>query len=158
MAVVVSTGFAALILGPHSFVSIFQDGCIEVRSGAQPGSADMPATGDLLGRITRDGGDWTPGVGDNGLRFAQGDRTVSKAPGHIWTLRGLSPGTAGWCRLLPNVADSGLLSVTAPRIDGAVGLVGSTGDTQLWLPNITITPDTAIQIDQWWYAMPPLGE
>lgn len=158
MAVVVSTGYASRILGPHSFPSIFQDGCMEIRTGAQPGSADMPPTGALVGRITRDGGAWTAGSPANGLRFGLAVRFVAKAAGHAWQLRGLATGVAGWCRLLGNPYDAGEFSTDMPRIDGAVGLVSGAGDAQLRLPSLNITTDTLITIDQWWYAVPPLGD
>lgn len=154
MAVRVSTGYANAILGATSFASLFHNGCIEIRSGPQPASADMPATGTLLARITRDGVPWTAGSPSGGLQFVRDGRYVRKEPSHLWMITGLDTGTAGWFRLIGNAPDSGF-STTLPRIDGTVGLSGG-GDVQMFLPNLSITPETLIPQDAWWYAIPPL--
>lgn len=159
MGTEVSTGYAARgALGPEAFDTIFRDGCIELRSGPQPLNADAAPSGTLLARITRDGGAWTAGNPANGLRFQRAGRYVSKDPAHRWRLTGIASGTVGWMRLLPNAPDPGTLSFDAPRIDGTVGLVDTTGDVQFWLPTLAITPSTHIEITQFWYAVPPLGE
>lgn len=155
MAVRISTGYADLILGNSSFAGIFLNGAIEIYSGAQPASADDAATGTLLGRITRDGGAWSPGSPSNGLQFTKEGRYVSKNAAHSWTLVGVATGTAGWCRLRGNATDVGASS-TMPRIDGAVGLIDTAGDYQLLLPTLSITTSSSIAITSWWYALPPL--
>lgn len=156
MAVRVSTGFAQAILGTSSFAGIFHNGVIEVRSGAQPASADDPATGVLLARVTRDGLVWEPGSTTAGLQFQQNGRYVGKSAQQVWLLQGLAAGTAGWFRLKANAADNDVYSIQRPRIDGAVGLTSSTGDVQMYMPNLAITPSTLIPQDSWWYAIPPL--
>lgn len=159
MGTEVSTGYAARVaLGPESFDSVFRDGCIELRSGPQPLSADAAVSGVLLARITRDGGAWTAGDPTNGLRFQRAGRYVAKDPAHRWRLVGVAAGTVGWMRLLPNPPDPGTTSYTAPRVDGTVGLVDSLGDVQFWLPTLSISSGTEIEITQFWYAVPPLGE
>lgn len=158
MSVNVSTGFAAAILGPQSFATIFNNGVIEVYSGPQPATADATPTGTLLARVTRDGGAWSAGSPANGLQFTLGGRYAIKNPGHVWLLKGLATGVAGWFRLLPNAADDGLPSVTAPRIDGAVGIAGDPGDYQLFLADTNVVPATSVVLTQWFYAIPPLGE
>lgn len=157
MAVNVSTGYASRILSGvgDTFASIFQDGCIEVRTGPQPADANAAITGSLIARITRDGVAWTAGAPDGGLRFTAADRFVSKNPAHVWKLMGLGTGTAGWFRLIANPYDDGAASLILPRIDGAVGLVGG-GDVQLILPSLSITPSTEITIESWVYGIPPL--
>lgn len=157
MAVNVSTGYARMILSGASdtFASIFQDGCMEIRTGPQPASADAAVTGDLIGRITRDGAAWVAGSPTGGLRFTAADRYMSKDPSHVWELIGLGTGNAGWVRLIGNAYDDGLDSLILPRIDGAVGTVG-VGDIQLFLPSIGITPATEIEIESWAYGIPPL--
>lgn len=157
MAVRTSTGFAEAILGPNAFDILMQDGVIEVRSGTQPASADLGATGTLLGRITRDGGAWTAGLPDNGLRVYREGRAAIKEPSHVWTLTGIATGTAGWFRWLPNLADPGGVSTTAVRIDGAIAPLASEGDYQLFLPSVAITSSSEIDISDWWYALPPIG-
>lgn len=159
MSVKLSTGYAAsTALGAKAFAETFMDGCIEVRSGTQPASADEPVTGTLLARITRDGGAWVAGSSANGLRWTADGRFVMKDPAHTWVLKGSATGTAGWLRVLPNLADSGVFSTTAERIDGTIDLIDAATDAQLWLPSLSFTPSTEIVIQQFWYAIPPLGE
>lgn len=156
MATLVSTGYAAAILGPQSFDQIFRYGCIEVYSGSQPDSADAPPTGVMLARITR-GGAWAPGASDNGIEFVRSGRYAMKPSDHQWFLQGVAPGTAGWFRLRANAPEDAARSVTAPRIDGAIGLDGVAADTQLFLPDLTIGPSTNVVISNFWYAVPPIG-
>lgn len=156
MAVNCSTGFRSRILGPVSFESIFNGGCIEVRSGAQPASADEAATGDLLARVTNNGGAWTPGSLTNGLRFVRNGIYAGNDLAQDWRLVGLAAGTAGWFRLVANAPDDGSLSVNAPRIDGAVGPLDLPGDYQMRLPSTTITPSAMTTIPSWWFLLPPL--
>ena len=159
MGTEVSTGYAEQVgLGPTSFETAFRDGCIELRSGPQPLNADSAPSGTLLARITRDGGAWTAGNTANGLRFQRAGRYVVKDPAHRWRLVGVAAGTIGWMRLLPNAADPGTTSFTAIRVDGAVGLVDTNEDAQLWLPTLVVSSGTEIEITQFWYAIPPLGE
>lgn len=162
MAVNVSTGFAERILGPQSFDAIFRDGSIEIRSGAQPASADAAAIGTLLARITRNGGAWVAGQPDNGLRFARSGRYAAKDPTQTWTLVGLATGIAGWFRLVANAFDDDGESLSAPRVDGAIALLPDEqtpppADAQLFLPELAITSATRRDIGQWWYAIPPIG-
>lgn len=154
MALHTSTGYEAMILGPHSFDSIFYNGAIEIRTGAQPATADDAATGALIGRITQQGGAWAPGNPANGLRFSRDGRYAVKNLLQEWVLKGLDTGVAGWFRLLPNTPDFGLASTTMPRIDGAIGLHEAVGDFQIFLPTLQITPATAIKIPSWWYMKP----
>ena len=156
MSVQLSTGFVAAILGPSTFDGLFQDGVMELYSGPQPTTADLAPSGALLGRITRDGGAFTPGSPTNGLRFQRGGRYALKDPAHTWQLKGSGTGTVGWFRLLGNAADSGLNSTSAIRVDGAVGLEGAVTDTQLFLPTLALNPSTTIDITSWWFAFPPL--
>lgn len=157
MAVRISTGFASAILGPNSFESLFQYGAIEIRSGAQPASADDAASGSLLGRITTDGAAWTAGSPTNGLVITRSGRMIRKNAPDDWILAGLATGTAGWFRWLPNTPDAGTASTTAVRIDGAIGLTDATGDYQLFLPTLSLTSSSSHTIADWWYSLPPLG-
>ncbi len=156
MAVNVSTGFASMLLSGSSFASIFQDGCIEFRSGAQPDSADAAPTGTLLGRITRDGGAWTAGNPANGLRWDSAGRYAFKRADHLWNLVGSGPGTLGWFRILGNAADPGTLSSSYPRADGACGVSGAIGDYQFFAPTLAIAPATSFEVNGFYFAIPPL--
>ncbi len=156
MTTVVSTGYAAHVaLGSTSFVDAFRDGVIDIYSGPQPGTADAPPSGTLLGQITADGLPWTPGSEQGGLRWGADGRYVIKTPGVPWVLTGVAAGTAGWFRLRTNAPDDGELSMDAVRLDGAISPVGGEG-AELWLATTSITPDTAILIQNFWIAVPPL--
>lgn len=156
MAVRISTGYASAILGTSSFVGLFLNGSIEIRTGTQPTRADDPVTGTLLARITRDGVNWTAGSPAGGLQFVQDGRYIRKNPAHAWLITGIATGAAGWFRLVGNAVDTGGFSTTLPRIDGTIGLSGSPGDVQMYLPNLSIAPSTLVPQESWWYALPPL--
>ena len=153
MAVNTSTGFCAALLGTKSFESIFDGGCIEVRSGVQPASADMAPTGVLLARISRGGAVWTPGSSANGLRFARNQQLVTSRDPDVWGLYGVANGVAGWARLRA-VQDSGAMSMDDKRIDFAVGLNSAVGDYQMLLPTTSISTTTAIPISSWFFMFP----
>ncbi len=154
----VSTGFASAILGSQSFESIFNGGSIEIRTGTQPDNADMPATGTVIARVTRDGGAWAAGSLANGLQFTRSGRYAMKPYDHVWQLKGSASGVAGWFRLVGNAPDDGSASLSLPRIDGTVRLDESVGDGQLILITTNLDASTTIAIDNWWYAIPPIGD
>ena len=156
MAVRLSTGYVQQRNEGRSFAQIFEGGCMEVYTGAQPESADMPPTGTLLGRITRGGFAWTPGSPSAGLRFDTAGRYVTKRPTDTWAMVGLATGTAGWMRLVGATPDLGDGSLLAPRIDGAIDLLGALTDSQLLLPTLALTNASSIAITYWWFATPPL--
>lgn len=59
------------MLGTLGFVGAMQRGCIDIYSGAMPITADAAPTGTLLGRITSNGGAFTPEVaGSTVLTFS----------------------------------------------------------------------------------------
>lgn len=152
-----STGFVAKILGPSAFEDIFKYGAINVYTGTQPDTADDPARGALIARITSDGGPWSHDSSAHGLRFERTGRFAMNASDQIWRLAGLASGQAGWWRLVANASDTGMYSVTLPRIDGAVGLEADNSDIQLVLPTLSLAVGVQIAITQWYYAIPPLG-
>ncbi|WP_202841953.1 hypothetical protein [Luteimonas saliphila] len=156
MSVRLSTGYLARRNAGASFASIFDGGCFEVRTGTQPTSADLPVTGDLIGHITRNGAVWTPGSPTAGLRFDASGRQVMKRLTDAWRLIGSATGIAGWARLVGPVADPGTSSLSLPRIDGAIDLIGALTDAQFFLPTLGISADFSIDINYWWLATPPL--
>ena len=153
-----STGYVQRRNEGSSFKQLFDGGCIEIRTGQQPATADLPATGTLIARVTRDGGVWAPGNPANGLIYDVDGRYAMKRFVHTWRLQGLAAGDAGWCRVVGVNGDSGGASLSEPRIDGAVGLIGAVTDVQMFLPVLSITPETVIDFNYWWLAPPPLPE
>lgn len=156
MSAQLSTGYIEARNLGTAFADLFQYGCIEVRSGPQPVSADAPAAGTLLARITRNGAAWAAGFAPGGLEFVAGQRYITKNPGHTWRLVGIADGTAGHFRMVGNAADNGLASQTLPRIDGAIALVDAGGDAQMRITDAVITPSTNLIVPHWWLGSPPL--
>lgn len=153
MAVNTSTGFAALLLANNSFEGIFDGGSIAIYTGAQPASADEPATGVLLGRITRDGGTWIAGNPANGLRFDRVGRYAMKRIADSWQLTAIETGVAGWGRLVANAEDDGDASLNLPRIDMAVGVLDDTGDAQLRMPDTSVSTGQSVEFLQWLFLI-----
>lgn len=134
MAIKSSTGLAAHLMVTGSAKAAFDDGFINVYSGAEPATADEAVTGDLLWTISKDG-DGT------GLTFdadAVG-RAMVKTPADTWG-GATTAGTAGYWRLVA-AADDGTLSTSAPRLQGTCG---STAGADLYMSSTTLTTDAAL--------------
>lgn len=158
MAARSSTGFISALLGGAAFADIFLNGRIEIYSGPQPASADAAVTGTLLATVTHDGGAWVAGAPGAGLRFSTSGRFATKNFDHVWIMKGIAEGTAGWYRLRGNAADAGGISLVLPRLDGAVGLPPEPGtdliDIQLYLTDTAITPGLERQMPYFYYTIP----
>lgn len=148
----VSTGLAAQILNGSRFSDVMRDGCIELRSGPPPLTADDAANGTLLGRITRDGLPWVAGSTSGGLQWSVAGRYLEPVSGHRWMLTGLATGVLGHFRLVANAPDDGDLSAVAPRVDGAIAVIGA-GAADLYVPTLDITPSTSRQVDLFWITL-----
>lgn len=157
MSANVSTGFLNALFGGQSFKEIFDYGSIEIRSGAQPATADAAATGTLLARVTKDGGLWVAGSHTNGLKFTLVQRYMIADASQVWRIAGIAAGTAGWFRLVANPYDDGLASLDAPRIDGAIALVGDPVNAQMYLHDLAITDATSRPFTGWTFSIPPLA-
>ena len=152
----VSTGALAQLFDGVGFKALFDYGCIEIRSGAQPATADAPATGTLLARITKDGGAWNAGNHAYGLKFQRAQRYMMSDSNDLWRMTGMANGTAGWFRLVGNIYDDGAASSDFPRIDGTVGLVGGAGDIQMYMHDTNVTASTNTPFMGWAFTIPPL--
>lgn len=118
-----SSGFRNWILGGGNVIEAFNRGVIEIYSGAQPDTADLPPTGTLLARVTRDGAAFTHGDPTNGLSIVHVPSIVGvlKDPLETWTLVGEADGTAGWWRFKANApTDDNSESTSFFRIDGTI--------------------------------------
>ena len=154
MALQVSTGFKSKILGPFSFESIFNGGCIEFRSGTQPATADDAETGLLLARVTLNGLPWVSGSPTNGLSFVRVGPYVTKNPADAWLFTTISSGVATWFRLKPSTYDGGERSFTAARIDGDVG-TGAGAVIRLF--NNVLDAGETNSLDYFMYTIPPIS-
>jgi hypothetical protein len=122
MGISVSSGASQSLLGGTPFSTLFAGGVIDIYSGTAPVTADDAVTGQLLGRVTLNGGAFTEGSLTNGLSFTASGPSIIKTPGVVWSLTGILTGYASWWRLRGNAIDSGGFSLAAPRIDGSIGL------------------------------------
>lgn len=150
MAIRLSTGFRNRLLGEqgvdtgaNGFRGIFKSGVIDLYSGVQPATADDAVTGTLLGRITLNGAAFTEGVATNGLLYdVPAAGAITKPGASNWQYTGLAAGTIGWFRIRGNAIDSGALSTTLPRIDGAAGV--TSGELRLTVLDVAIGTPGAV--------------
>lgn len=107
-------------------------GTIQIRTGAQPATANDPATGTLLATFTLA----DPSFGTAVAGVAALDATPALSTS------GVADGTAGWFRMLD--------STGATVLDGAVGIAGQ----QLNLNTTTIATGVTIEITSGNITMP----
>lgn len=149
MTIRFSTGLRNNLAGTTGFAATFANGVIEIYTGTQPATADSAVTGTLLGTMTLASGAFTPGSPTNGLTFgAAANGAVSKTG--TWSFVGIAAGTAGWFRLKGNAADTGLLSTTAPRMDGSCATSGA----DLNISNIVVAIGAPNTCDTFVYTQP----
>ena len=144
---IVSTGFKAALFGRQSFTDIFNGGKIRVFFGARaslPEAAEPEAQ--LLGDIL-----WT-GF-DVGLQFYQSGPFIVKDVTDSWQLQPSVSGVAAWWRLVAP-GDDGSPSFTAPRMDGDIGVAGSS--QELILPTTAIVAGMFVPIDAFTFTIPPV--
>jgi hypothetical protein len=156
MALQVSNGFKALILGPRSFESIFAGGAIAVYSGARPDTADdpIPVGAVLLGHITTNGLPWSALSQANGLTYARQGPFVTKPIGVPWAITPTGSGLATWFRVLSNTPDNGSLSFDLARIDGDIS--PSNPDAEMRLLNPVLQVGVVKTLDHFLYTIPPV--
>jgi len=132
------------MLGEVGLKAALADGVLRIYSGAQPASADLPASGTLLVEITESGGAFAHGSPTNGIEWDAPDGgVISKDPLETWQGSGIAAGTAGWARFYANPLDDGLESTTHARIDMSVGR--GTGDLQV--SNVNVSVGAPITVD-----------
>ena len=147
MAIRLSSGLRTSMVTEFGLERMMRFGHIKIYTGTQPQSADDPATGVYIGKVTTDGA--TPAVGQlvGGLQLQQGDVAGSLSHLGNWVLTGVSTGTAGWWRFVWNSGDDNSTSLEYPRIDGLVG-------ESLLLDETTITPSTNILVNEFFLLLP----
>lgn len=133
----------------QALATAFANGVIEIRSGTQPANADAAPTGTLLGLVTLNSGAFTPGSPTNGLTWAAAAAGVASKSG-VWSFNGITDGTAGWFRFRANAVDSGAVSNTLIRFDGAIAVSGA----EMSLSNINIVTGAPNTIDTFNVTMP----
>jgi hypothetical protein len=135
-----STGLAVSMLGNYGLTAMMNYGFINVYTGVQPLSPDMPPEGTLLARVTTDGDAFIVGSTAGGSLQLQQDAAGILTPFGDWILTGLADGEAGWWRWQWNQFDDQTQSFYYPRMDGTVG-------ESLLLVDTAITTATVTEID-----------
>ena len=138
-AVVSNYGLGAMMTGGH----------IQVYSGTQPDTADMPPTGTLLAFITQDGLPIAlPGESDDsGLMMQLGTNAGELTNAGSWVLVGKASGEPGWWRFVGEPVDTGAAATTECRIDGAV--------TDSFSPPLgPISPSTVFALSEFLISLP----
>lgn len=154
MALLLSTGFKAGILGPSSFEALMNGGAIALFGGSQPATPDAAATGAFFGYVTAAAGAWSPSSPSAGLNWVRAGAFASKDPGQEWAINPILDGVPTWFRILSPFDDPTQYSITAPRIDGAVGNIASLAELKLFNPVLSI--GEVIVIDNFFYTIPPI--
>jgi len=122
MAIRLSTGARNALVGTDGkgFGELFNNGVLDIYTGAQPSSADAVETGTKLCRISSTSGT----AAEDGLKFGTTGSGVLTIGTPAWTGLVLADGVAGWFRFYGSGGVAGA-SNTAIRFDGAVGISGS---------------------------------
>jgi len=149
MTIRLSTALRTNIAGTIGFAATFTNGIIEIRTGTQPASADAAATGTLLGVVTLNSNEFTPGTPTNGLTFAAAANGAVTKSG-VWSFNGVASGTAGWWRFKGNAYDDNLASTTLPRMDGNIATSGA----DMGLSNLSIVIGAPTTIDGFSWTQP----
>lgn len=117
MTIRLSSGMRDAVVSNYGIGAVLFGGHIQVFTGPQPASADMPPSGTLLARITQDGAD-APGAG--GLRLQLGVNAGELCSDGAWVIKGVASGIPGWWRFVGADPDDGQLSTSVYRMDGTV--------------------------------------
>lgn len=126
-----------------AFKEVFANAVGAFYTGAQPASGDAAETGTLLGYLTVDGGEFTPGSPTNGLNWEDAvDGVLAKKSGDIFQCTPVVSGTAGYLRLYDNAKVTGA-STSAVRVDLACGV----GTGEVRLSSTTFTSGVPVTIN-----------
>ncbi len=118
----ISTGARNAMVGTNGqgFGELFNNGWLDIFTGAQPASADYVETGTKLIRISSTCGTSV----DDGLKFGTTGSGLLTIGTPAWQGTALVDGVAGWFRFYGSGGVTGT-NGTAIRFDGAVGVSGS---------------------------------
>lgn len=114
-----STGLVNKLMVTGSFKATMALGFIDVYTGAQPASGDAAPIGTKLVTLSLN----STGTGLS-LEAAAIGGVASKLASEVWSGLILADGTAGWFRYRA-AGDTGALSTTEARFDGAVATTGA---------------------------------
>ena len=140
-----STGLRDHLLTTGDFQSGVDGGVIFIFSGTPPATADAALSGNtLLCTVSND----AAGTGITMAAAAAGG-VLGKNAAEIWRGQIVATGVATFYRFAA-IADDGLLSTTAKRIQGTVGALGA----DLIFSNVNFVSGNYRQIDNYNVALP----
>ena len=141
MTIRLSTGLSNAVLGTASMRATLASAKLDIYTGAQPTTADDAPTGTLLATID---------LGGAGINFdAPVGNVLSKAAAEVWSAVAIATGTAGWFRL-SLLTDTGAVSTTEPRLDGAIAVSNS----DMNISNTAITTGATQTVDSFSITLP----
>ena len=117
MTIRLSSGLRDAVISNYGLGAMLFRGHIQIYTGEQPASADMPPSGTLLATVTQDG---KAAPGDGGLQMKLGPTAGDLVHSGAWVLKGVASGVPGWWRMVGPHADAGELSTFFARLDGSV--------------------------------------
>lgn len=148
MALKASTGLRNKLLGANPLSTVLANGFIKIYSGTPPATADAAIGGGntLLSTIS------VGGVG-TGLTFETPavDGILSKNAAETWQGTNAASGTATFYRHV-TATDTGTLSTTESRLQGAVALAGA----DMNLSSVNLVAAAVQSIDYYVVALPTL--
>ena len=119
-------------------------GFINVYSGPQPLTADLGATGTLLGTVSVN-------AGGTGLTFdASVAGVLSKAAAETWKFVGAADGVAGWFRFYEPTDTPSAVTTTKARLDGSIASSGA----DMTIANISIVTGAPNTVDVFSFTLP----
>lgn len=154
MTIKLSTGLRNALVGTKGLLhaDVLAKGEIRIYSGGVPSTADnaIDPAGDLLVTITNNAGDNTGGLAP--LLFEPAaNGVITKLASQTWSgTIGISGGATYWRWV--GYLDADDASPTAPRVQGAIGLVGSDGN----LSNTALVAAAVQVIDYFAFTLPTL--
>lgn len=146
MTLKASTGLLNKLLDTGSLKSVFALGFINIYTGAAPASANDAVTGALLCTVSNN----STGIGVN-FDAAAAAGIIAKLNTEIWSGVNAAGGVAGYYRHVAP-GDTGVLSTTEPRMQGAIATAGA----ELNLSNTTLTNGATQTIDFYTVQLPTL--
>lgn len=139
MAFRLSTGARNELVGTSgkNFYQLFNNGVLDIFTGAQPTHADYAETGTKLARISSTSGT----TAEDGCKFGTSSNGVMPIGTPTWQGRVIAAGVAGWFRYYGSGGTSGS-SNTEIRFDGSIGISGA----DLNLSHTNLALDSIVEI------------
>lgn len=146
MSVKYSTAFKNAILDTESVKDVFDGGFIKVYAGTVPADADAALGGATLLCTYSD----NSGAGGLTLAAAAVAGVITKLLSQVWSGAAAATGTGAFWRY-EQAGDTGAASTSEKRIQGKVGLGGTSGT----VPSLTFTSGVTYTIN--FFSLPLLG-